>query len=137
MRLVFCFARKTRRGPVGDLVEDYLQRLRRYTPVEVVEAVRLERRKGQGVHVVLDERGDLMTSEGLARFLERNMNEAARAAFFYTGGPDGLAPGLLEGADLALSLSRMTFNHQLVRVMLLEQVYRAMTIIRKEPYHRP
>jgi 23S rRNA (pseudouridine1915-N3)-methyltransferase len=74
-----------------------------------------------------------MTSEGLASFLAKR-NEAARDTAFVVGGFLGLDRALLERADLKLSLSRMTFSHELSRVMLLEQVYRALTMIRGRKY---
>jgi len=137
VKLVFCFARKTQRGPVKDLVDAYLGRIGKYLPVEVVEARELRLQARPGVHLVLDVTGVPMTSEDLASLMSRHLNASTRHMFFYTGGPDGLPAEVLEGANVVLSLSRMTFNHQLVRPMLLEQVYRGLTILRGEPYHRP
>jgi 23S rRNA (pseudouridine1915-N3)-methyltransferase len=64
------------------------------------------------------------------------MNLSAKHIFFYTGAPQGHEEEFEKGADLLLSFSKMTFNHQIIRVMLLEQIYRAFTIIRGEKYHK-
>lgn len=136
MRLVFCFAGKTQRGPVREILEDYITRIKRYVQVEVIEAKQPRLQKRPGIHISLDPSGDLMRSEDLARLLDKAMNEATPNVFFYTGDADGLSREVSHGAQLCLSLSPMTFNHQIVRIMLLEQVYRALTIIRSEPYHR-
>lgn len=86
--------------------------------------------------IVLDVAGQEMTSEGFARHLQQLGLEGKSDLAFIIGGAAGLAPGILQGADLRLSFSRMTFPHQLMRVILLEQIYRAFKIIKGEPYHR-
>lgn len=86
--------------------------------------------------VALDGRGQDLTSEALAGQLGRWRDEGVRAAAFVIGGPDGLAPSLRERAALTLAFGRMTWPHQLVRVMLAEQLYRATTILAGHPYHR-
>jgi len=137
VRLVFCFAGKTHRGPVREILDDYLARLRKYARIEVIEAKILKVQNRPGVHVALDPGGDAMGSERFAAVVGRALELPAGTVFFYTGGADGLPREVVEDASMRLSLSPMTFNHQIVRAMLLEQVYRAMTILRKEPYHRP
>ena len=77
-----------------------------------------------------------MRSEELAIFLERLMIEGKSKIDFIIGGPDGLAKGLINNGDLCLSLSDLTFPHRMVRLILLEQLYRCFKIIRGEPYHR-
>lgn len=85
--------------------------------------------------VALDERGELFTSEGLSRFLQARANESTKQLVFLIGGAYGLDETVLKRADHTWSLSPLTFPHQLVRLILAEQVYRACTIIRNEKYH--
>lgn len=93
----------------------------------------LEAAKGPGRIIALDPGGSALTSEELARRLERW--GTPRAAFL-VGGPLGLDPGSLANVDFTLSLSRMTFPHELARAILAEQMYRAATILRGIPYHK-
>jgi 23S rRNA (pseudouridine1915-N3)-methyltransferase len=85
---------------------------------------------------VLSPSGKQKSSEDLAAFIQKHLNSSTKHVFFYTGAPEGHEDEFEKGADLLLSFSKMTFNHQLIRVMLLEQVYRAFTIIRGEKYHK-
>jgi len=85
--------------------------------------------------VALDERGREFTSTALARWLERRLDDGIDTAFLI-GGPDGLAASLKERADSVMRLSAMTLPHSLARVLLAEQIYRAMTILQGHPYHR-
>jgi 23S rRNA (pseudouridine1915-N3)-methyltransferase len=86
--------------------------------------------------VILDQRGDNVDSVGLAQQLARWRDDGRPAAVFIVGGDDGLAPSLREKAILRLAFGAATWPHQLVRGMLLEQIYRAMTILSGHPYHR-
>jgi 23S rRNA (pseudouridine1915-N3)-methyltransferase len=85
--------------------------------------------------VTLDEGGTEMSTRELAAWLDGRMREGRDLAFL-VGGPDGLAPEVLARGDLSLSLSRLTLPHALVRVVLAEQLYRAMSILGRHPYHR-
>lgn len=93
----------------------------------------LEAAKGQGRVIALDQAGFSLTSEELARRLER---WATPRAVFLVGGPLGLDSPSLAGVDFTLSLSRMTFPHELARAILAEQLYRAAAILRGIPYHK-
>lgn len=137
---------------------DYLRRLRRYIPVTItavpeahlppgageaeVQAARARegeevlRRLGKGVYAVaLDERGVLLDSAGLASWMAKLASEGTGRVAFVIGGPRGLSEAVLERADFRLSLSRLTFTHEMSCLILLEQLYRAFKIERREPYH--
>lgn len=86
--------------------------------------------------IVLDERGKALPSEAFADLLRRHLDGGTADMAFLIGGPDGHAPETREQAGLLMSFSPMTWPHRLVRVMLFEQLYRAVTIIAGHPYHR-
>ncbi|HYF30613.1 MAG TPA: 23S rRNA (pseudouridine(1915)-N(3))-methyltransferase RlmH [Chitinophagaceae bacterium] len=85
--------------------------------------------------VALDEGGQQLTSEGLADFINARANESTRKLIFLIGGAYGLDEAVLAAARLKWSLSKLTFPHQLVRLVLAEQLYRSFTILRNEKYH--
>lgn len=155
MRLTICAVGRLRKGPEKDLLDDYATRATRagrslgLGPLDVAE---VDERKGGGMageaallrraipegalRVTLDERGTLMTSPDFADHLARWRDDGRAAAAFVIGGADGLAPDLRAEADLALSFGKMVWPHMLVRVMLAEQIYRAVSILGGSPYHR-
>jgi 23S rRNA (pseudouridine1915-N3)-methyltransferase len=136
LKIVFNFAGKTFKGPVSELVDDYMKRIQRYAPAEIIEAKSIKKQSREGIHIVLSPSGKIMSSKAFAKFIEDSLNSSVKHLFFYTGAPEGHVEAFEKEADLLLSFSKMTFNHQLIRVMLLEQVYRAFTIIRGEKYHK-
>ena len=85
--------------------------------------------------VLLDEKGKEFSSLEFAGFLQKTMNTGARELFFVIGGAYGVAESVKQKTDLTVSLSRMTFTHQFIRLIFAEQLYRAMTILKNEPYH--
>jgi len=85
--------------------------------------------------VVLDERGKLLNSEGVAAFLQQRANESEKNIIFLIGGAFGVSADVLQRANFKWSLSQLVFPHQLVRFILAEQIYRACTIMRNEKYH--
>lgn len=85
--------------------------------------------------VLLDERGKEFRSIEFAEWMERKQHTVSRRLVFVVGGPYGFSPEVYARANEQLSLSRMTFSHQMVRLFFVEQIYRAQTIIRGEPYH--
>ena len=87
--------------------------------------------------VLLDEKGQQFSSVELARWMEQRLASSQRRLVFLIGGAFGFAPEVYSRANAQLSLSRLTFSHQMVRLFFLEQLYRAMTILRNEPYHNP
>lgn len=137
-----------------DAAEEYAKRLRPYATLEVLEVpdVSLERGEAhamdaeaeavlrvlpQGARAVaLDPGGEELSSEGLAAWLDALMLGGTSHLAFVVGGTAGLSPGLMACCAERLALSRMTLPHQLARVVLLEQLYRAFKIVRGEPYHR-
>jgi len=90
----------------------------------------------RGFTVVLDEGGKSMTSTDFAAFLQRRRDDGTADLAFFVGGPDGHAQATRAGAGLVLSFGAMTWPHRLVRVLLFEQIYRAVTIMVNHPYHR-
>jgi len=158
MRILVAAIGKLKRGAESDLSERYRERaaksgrgigLRSLDIVEIAEsrAREAQRRmleesialaniipKGAAT-VLLDPRGEAVDSNSFAKRL-RGWNDGRRDAAFVIGGPDGLAPTLSENADLHLAFGALTWPHQLVRIMLLEQIYRAVTILSGHPYHR-
>ena len=85
--------------------------------------------------VLLDERGEEMRSGEFAYWLQKRMNSGVKRLVLVIGGPYGFSDEVYRRADAKLSLSRMTFSHQIVRAIFAEQLYRAFTILRNEPYH--
>lgn len=91
--------------------------------------------KDEDFLILLDLKGKPVTSEGLADILRKKMVSGTSHFFFMIGGPYGNGENIRKRADLKISISAMTFTHQMARLILAEQVYRAMKIIRHEPYH--
>ncbi|MEL7586783.1 MAG: 23S rRNA (pseudouridine(1915)-N(3))-methyltransferase RlmH [Prolixibacteraceae bacterium] len=85
--------------------------------------------------ILLDERGKEFKSPEFARFLEKKMLDGTKTLVFIIGGPYGFSKKLVDAATSKISLSRMTFSHQMVRLIFSEQLYRALTILKGEPYH--
>ncbi len=100
------------------------------------EGEALLRQLAEGDYVaLLDERGDEMRSAEFALWLQKRMNSGCKRLVFAIGGPYGFSETVYARADARLSLSRMTFSHQIVRALFAEQLYRAFTILNNEPYH--
>jgi 23S rRNA (pseudouridine1915-N3)-methyltransferase len=159
MRLIVAAVGRLKQGPERELAAAYRKRaasvgrplgVREIEVVEVREsrAHDAERRRIEesialanvipesAIVVVLDQRGESLDSPALAGLLRRWRAEDRAALCFVIGGADGLAPSLVERAKLRLAFGGATWPHQLVRIMLLEQLYRAGTILAGHPYHR-
>jgi 23S rRNA (pseudouridine1915-N3)-methyltransferase len=155
MRVIVAAVGRPKDGALAAAIQEYENRAARYWPLDVVE-VREERggggvaasvvmeREGERLReripagatvVACDAAGEAMKSPAFARWLQQQ-RERARDVAFVVGGAHGLAPALRDGATFRLSLSPMTFPHELARLMLAEQLYRAGTIVRGEPYHK-
>ena len=156
MRIFVVAVGRCRETTIRDGVDDYARRLSHYASVKQVEVKGERARKGisgdqvlaregsrllqaipQNVYsIALDREGESCRSEDLADRLARLGVEGRSRVAFVIGGPFGLASTVTERADWRLSLSRMTFPHEMSRLILFEQVYRAFTIIRGEDYHK-
>ena len=151
MRVTIAAVGRDRSGPARDLFDEYCKRCP--WPVRLVEiaprqAIPLERRLAdEGARlsgaiprdaavIVLDERGRLLSSRAFAASLAAWQQQSRSDLAFLIGGPEGIAPDLIERADLVLALGRMTWPHRLARVLLAEQLYRASAILAGHPYHR-
>ena len=108
-------------------INDYIQRTRRYLILKALQP--------GDVVVLLDEGGKEMRSIEFADYMKRKMNTVNKRLVFIIGGPYGFSPKVYEAAHEKLSLSRMTFSHQMIRLIFVEQLYRAMTILNGGPYH--
>jgi len=151
MRFLLIAVGRDRRGPTAELVETYRKRCP--WPIELVditprtqgEPARRLREEAEKISqalpadstiVVLDERGQNLSSRDLATHIEDFRQDGCRTLAFIIGGADGLSSSLTERAALKLAFGRAVWPHRLVRVMLAEQLYRASTILSGHPYHR-
>lgn len=146
---------KTTQNYINLGIEEYLKRLKRYIPYGIVsipdvkssKAMTEESQKqkeGEAILaylqpsdycILLDEHGREFTSMEFSAFIQKTMASGRKRAVFVVGGPYGFSKDVYARADFKISLSKMTFTHEMVRLFFTEQVYRAMTILRGEPYH--
>lgn len=156
MKVTLLVVGKTTDPHIVALIDDYKRRLTHYLPFEMVVIPELKNAKnlteeqqkqqegelilkavgkGATTHVVLlDEHGCEYRSVAFADYLQKRMS-AGQDIIFVVGGPYGFSPEVYARANAKISLSQMTFSHQMVRLFFVEQIYRAMTILRSEPYH--
>jgi 23S rRNA (pseudouridine1915-N3)-methyltransferase len=139
VKVLVYYIGRPKESHLNALVEDYLTRIKRYTHAEMIE-IRAERLNLAAKHptarkIFLDPAGQELDSSTFAAFVGRAELES-RDLLFLIGGHDGLPRGLSLQADLLLSLSRMTMPHELARVVLAEQIYRAFATLRGHPYPR-
>lgn len=151
MKLRVLWVGKSRETWLKEALSDYAGRIRRYIPLELGEvrdekgaaAEEMRRRECERLDkqippnatlVLLDELGEQVDSPGLATFIGRQRDAVGGEIVFVIGGAYGFSDAFRRRGRL-LSLSKMTFTHQMVRLFLLEQIYRAFTIINGEPYH--
>jgi 23S rRNA (pseudouridine1915-N3)-methyltransferase len=159
MRLAILAIGRVKAGPDRELADRYRERATKtgrslgFKSVDIIELAESraqradERIAEEGVAlakyltsdcavVALDETGAAITSEGFAAQLGKWRDGGRETVFFVIGGADGLSPEIRRRADLTLAFGKVTWPHQLVRIMLLEQLYRAVTILSGHPYHR-
>lgn len=144
MRIRIIAVGKAKRRALRALLDDYYERIRRYAKLDEVEVKdgkpgevteRIARSIPDRSRVVaLEVDGRALSSRDLSKWLARAENESVQTMVFLVGGADGLPPELSARADLRLSMSAMTLPHRLARLFLAEQIYRAFTIVRGEPY---
>ena len=154
MRITLLVVGKTTDSRLASLMEDYIRRLTHYMPFELVVLPDLKNAKalseeqiksaeGEAILrfltpamdvVLLDEHGREFRSVGYADFLQKKMC-SGKDLTLVIGGPYGFCKEVYDRANGKISLSQMTFSHQMIRLMAIEQIYRAMTILRGEPYH--
>lgn len=147
MKIKIAWIGKTKEPAIASLTEEYLKRISRYVPVEGLalrnEAALLEmcgrslppKGGGKSTLVLMDSRGKEFSSEQFAKFLGDYQDRNPLPLVFAVGGADGFTDAARAAAQHTLSLGKMTLAHELARVVLLEQVYRAFTILKGHPYH--
>lgn len=158
MKITIACVGKVKEKYFRDAIDEYVKRLGKYVNLDIVEVadekcpetlsqaeeIQVKEKEGErlikaikdsyAVALAID--GKKMTSEGLAKWTENNMVRGVSHISFVIGGSLGLSDEVLKRADYKLSFSDMTFPHQLMRVILLEQIYRAQRIMKNEPYHK-
>ncbi|MDR2968028.1 MAG: 23S rRNA (pseudouridine(1915)-N(3))-methyltransferase RlmH [Tannerellaceae bacterium] len=155
MKVAFIVIGKTDTSYFTEAVDEYKRRLMHYIPFEMnvipdIKNVRnlpeMQQKEKEGelilkaiqpgdYLVLLDERGKEFTSLQFASYMEKKTHTVARRLVFAVGGPYGFSEAVYRAASEKISLSRMTFSHQMIRMIFIEQLYRAMTILKGEPYH--
>ena len=145
MKFTFISVGKQNDSDIADAVADYTKRISRYFSVEwkliptsdiekEAEAILKNLDSGDFV-VVLHDKGKELNTVELSQFIEKRMNASDKKVVFIIGGAYGIAESLQKRANFKWSLSKLTFPHQLVRLILAESIYRAISVIKKEPYH--
>jgi 23S rRNA (pseudouridine1915-N3)-methyltransferase len=156
MKIELVTVGKLARSPYRELIQDYATRSQAFCGLiqhEVrpaggsgspdqrmkTEAAKIQKILDERPHalsIVLDERGDRLTSEGLSTWFQELMNRSTKGCVFVIGGAFGLTPEMKRCAHRRISLSAMTLPHELAHLVLVEQIYRAHTILRGQPYHK-
>ncbi len=154
MKITLIVVGKTTDSRLQSLIDEYQNRLTHYVSFSMVVIPELknakslsedQQKQAEGEQilrfatpatdmVLLDEHGSEYRSLEFADYLQKKMS-AGRDVLFVVGGPYGFSPAVYQRANGKISLSRMTFSHQMIRLLFVEQIYRAMTILRGEPYH--
>lgn len=155
MEIILLVIGKTTSAPLAALTDDYIRRAARYNPFsmrvlpDVKQARGLtpeQRKEAEGRNILdfvragdylmlLDERGKQYRSIEFARMLQKQMASGCKRLIFAVGGPYGFSQAVYDRANAMISLSAMTFSHEMVRLFFAEQIYRAQTILRGDPYH--
>ena len=155
MKIRFVTVGKTEESHIKEGISIYEKRIGYYLPFEMIEIPALKNTKSLSLEqqkvkegelllkyfekkeqvVLLDEKGRQQGSVEFSDFIQQHQLSGAKALLFVVGGPYGFSKEVYNAAGHLLSLSKMTFPHQLVRLIFVEQLYRAMTIMRNEPYH--
>ncbi len=150
MKLRFVWIGKTKDKNWKALQDDYLRRLSHFAKHEITEIKESAPHEGPDIEgerilaalnqrtfaVLLDVKGEMISSPGLAKKIEEWQNRGLREVSFIIGGAEGVSRRVAEKADISLSLSFLTFTHEMARTLMLEQLYRAYTIIKGFPYQK-
>lgn len=154
MKLTLLLTGKTTNAQLQTLIDDYVKRLAHYVPFSIqvlpdlknaktLSMEQVKEQEGQLILkalspnqevVLLDEHGRELRSVEFADYVQRKLS-SGRDVVFVVGGPYGFSKAVYDRADGQLSISKMTFSHQMIRLLFTEQLYRAMTILHHEPYH--
>ena len=155
MQTLLLWVGKTNDSRLKSLTEDYTQRINRYQPLEILtlpelkikgklpEKIQKEKegklivekiKKGDFV-ILLDEKGKSFDSQNFSEYLNKKRASSSKRMVFVIGGPYGFSDEIYAIANEKIALSDMTFSHQMVRLLFLEQLYRANTILNNDPYH--
>lgn len=136
---------KTKEAAIGALTEEYLRRILRYAQVQgtayrdeadlLAKLDRADKGAAKSTLVLLDPRGKEFSSEQFAKFLGDYQERNPSTLVFAIGGADGFSNATRSAAQYTISLGKLTLAHELARVVLLEQIYRAFTILKRHPYH--
>ncbi|MEA4982307.1 MAG: 23S rRNA (pseudouridine(1915)-N(3))-methyltransferase RlmH [Paludibacter sp.] len=155
MKVLLLMIGKTNQESLQQLIQDYMNRIQHYVNFETAIIPELKNTKNLPVAeqkekeadlilkqidnqddiVLLDERGKQYSSLAFAEFMDKKMNSSIKRMVFVVGGPFGFSKKIYDRANGKISMSPMTFSHQMIRLIFTEQLYRAMTIIRGENYH--
>ena len=155
MKITLLTVGKTEDAYLKEGIEKYVKRLKHYTRLELIDLPELKNTKALTEQqqktkeaelilkkitsldyvILLDEKGIEFTSKQLATYLDKKSISSTSSLVFVVGGPYGFDDSVYERANDKLSLSRMTFSHQMIRLFFTEQLYRAFTILKGEPYH--
>ncbi len=155
MKIKLLFTGKTKPVYLDQGVKDYVQRINHYTSLQIIEIQDLKKTKGlprqkimelegekilkniqaEEFVILLDERGKQLSSVGLAGLIEEKTMQSHKSIVYVTGGAFGYDKKVYDRANMLLSVSKMTFSHQVIRILFLEQLYRAFTLINGQPYH--
>ena len=144
MKLTIAWIGKTKNAAIQSLTDEYVKRLRQYAETDGVALkddaglLKISGRDGRGPRrrlVLLDSLGKQLSSEQLADFIREHQERMPVPLVFAIGSADGFGAETLKQADFTLSLGKLTLAHEIARVVLLEQLYRAFTILKGHPYH--
>lgn len=155
MKIILLTVGKSTNSHLIKLQEEYQNRLKHYIPFEMTVVPELKNTKNLSISeqqekeadlilkqlensdevILLDEKGKQFTSVGFSEFISKKMLASHKRMIFVVGGPYGFSERIYQRANGKISLSAMTFSHQMIRLIFVEQLYRAMTILKGEPYH--
>jgi len=146
---------KTDDKRIQSLIDDYTNRLKHYIPFDLevipdiknVKKLSMDQQKTKEGELILskvspsdrlillDEKGKEFSSMNFSKYIQKHMNSGVKQVIFVVGGPYGFSKEVYSKAQGKISLSQMTFSHQMIRLFFVEQIYRAFTILKNEPYH--